>query len=479
LSTSFNVSAGIVSASQSSVQVAPTSLTAGTGSATVTVTTRDAGGNPVVGATVTLTATGTGNTIVQPGPPTNGSGVTTGTFSSTGAGLKTISATASGVLITQKPTVTVAAGSVSGSQTTLTANPASIEAGSGASTIIVTARDAFANPVSGASVTLAVSGSGVTLTQPSAPTDAGGVATGTLTASSTGTKTVSGTAAGVAIVQTATVTVLAPGSSVTTVGAGDIADCSSTNDEATAALINALPGIPVFLLGDNVYPNGTAKEFTNCYGPSWGVFKARTHPSAGNHEYNTAGAAPYYAYFGAAAGPAGLGYYSYDLGAWHVVVLNSNISASAGSTQELWLKADLAAHPSRCTLAYWHHPLYYSTEPDTGTTGGTNSSVRALWADLYAAGAELVLNGHRHVYERLGPMKPDGTPDAATGIREIIVGTGGESGGSFTNIFPTSEVREGHTYGVLKLTLSSNSYTWQFIPIAGKTFTDSGTGSCH
>jgi len=478
LSASFNISAGIVSASQSGVVVSPVSLTAGAGTATVTVTARDAGGNPVAGATVTIAATGTGNVIVQPGPPTNGSGVTTGTFSSTGAGQKTISAIASGVLISQKPTLTIVAGPVSASQTTVTANPASIESGSGAATIIVTARDAFANPVSGASVTLAASGSGVTLTQPSAPSDAAGVATGALAASTTGTKTVSATVAGVAIAQTATVTVLAPGSAVTFVGAGDIADCGSSDDEATAALINAMPGVPVFALGDNAYPNGSTKDFANCYNPSWGAFKSRTHPAAGNHEYNSSNAAPYFAYFGAAAGPAGLGYYSFDLGAWHVIVLNSNISSDAGSPQDVWLRADLAAHPTVCTLAYFHHPLY-SSIGGTGSGGAVITSARRFWDDLYAAGADLVLNGHRHVWERIAPMKPDGTADPVRGIRTIIAGMGGESGGDLTNIFPLSEEREGHTFGVLKLTLRSTSYDWQFIPVAGSTYTDSGTGTCH
>jgi hypothetical protein len=282
----------------------------------------------------------------------------------------------------------------------------------------------------------------------------------------------------VAITQTATVTVLAPGSSVTFVGAGDIADCSSSDDEATAALINAMPGVPVFTLGDNAYQNGSTKDYANCYNPSWGAFKSRTHPSAGNHEYNTNGAAPYFAYFGAAAGPAGLGYYSFDLGAWHVIVLNSNIETGANSPQDVWLRADLAAHPNVCTLAYFHHPLY-SSIGGTGSGGAVITSARRLWDDLYAAGADLILNGHRHVWERIAPAKPDGTADPVRGIRTIIAGMGGESGGDLTNVFPLSEAREGRTFGVLKLTLRSTSYDWQFIPVAGSTYTDSGTGSCH
>ena len=183
--------------------------------------------------------------------------------------------------------------------------------------------------------------------------------------------------------------------------------------------------------------------------------------------------------FRSGGGYSGEGYYSYDLGAWHIIVLNSSIATSANSAQVQWLQADLASHPNLCTLAYWHHPLYSSVGGPAGATGATLSSVRPFWDVLYAAGTELVLAGHRHVYERLAPMRPDGTPDPAGGIRTIIAGTGGNSGGDLTNIFPTSELREGRTFGVLKLTLSAASYTWEFIPIAGQTFSDSGTEACH
>jgi hypothetical protein len=477
-STSFNISAGVVSASQSGVDVSPASIVAGSATSTITVTARDAGGNPVSGATVVLSAAGGGTTITQPAGPTNGSGIVTGTLSSTAIGMKTVSAIANGVAITQQRTVTVTAGPVSASQSTLGASPASIVAGSSTSTITVTAKDAFGNRVTGATVMLFATGSGNTLTQPSGPTNGSGVATGTLSSTNAGTKVVSATAAGVSVTQTATVTVTAPGSSVVMVGAGDIATCNKSDDEATAALVNAIPG-EVFALGDNVYEDGTTAEFNNCYNPSWGAFKSRTHPAAGNHEYNTSGALPYYAYFGAAAGSVGQGYYSYDVGAWHVIVLNSNISTSAGSAQVQWLEADLAAHQNLCTMAYWHHPLYSSIGGTSGTTGATISSLRPLWDALYAAGADLVLTGHRHVYERLAPMRPDGTPDNASGIRSFVVGTGGNSGGDLTNIFPTSEEREGRTYGVMKLTLHAGSYDWQFIPVAGETYTDNGTGTCH
>ncbi len=478
-STSFNISAGVVSASQSSVDVSPASIVAGSGTSTITVTTRDAGGNPVSGATVVLSAAGGGNSITQPAGPTDGNGIATGTLSSTAVGMKTVSATGNGVVITQQRSVTVTAGPVSGSQSTVNASPASIVAGGGTSTITVTAKDAFGNAVSGVAVTLAATGSGNTLSQPSAPSNGSGVATGTLSSTVAGSKVVSATAAGTPVTQTATVTVTAPGSSVVFVGAGDIANCSSTDDEATAALINALPTAEVYTTGDNVYPNGTLNEFNNCYHPSWGAFKARTHPSAGNHEYNTAGAAGYFTYFGAAAGLSGQGYYSFDLGAWHIVVVNSNISTAANSAQMQWLRSDLAAHPNQCTLAYWHHPLYSSIGGPSGTTGGTISNIRPLWDTLYAYGADVVLGGHRHVYERLAAMAPNGSPDPITGIREFIIGSGGESGGDLTNVFPTSEVREGRTFGVLKLTLFATGYDWEFIPVAGETFTDTGSDVCH
>ncbi|HKC46545.1 MAG TPA: Ig-like domain-containing protein [Gemmatimonadales bacterium] len=478
VSGTFNVSTGVVSASQSTVAVSPSSLVAGVGSSTITVTVKDGSGTPLPGVTVTLTASG-GNSIVQPAGLTNGSGVAQGSLSSTSAGIKTVTATASGVVINQKPTITVTAGAISGTQSSIQANPTTVVVNS-PSSILVTAKDQFGNPVSGATVDLDATGSGVTVTQPSAATDATGAATGSVKASNTGTVTVSATAGGVALTQTASVTVEAVGSSVVFIGAGDISDCANDNDAATAALINAMPSAPVFTLGDNAYPNGSSNDYKNCYNPTWGAFKSRTHPSAGNHEYDVSStAAPYFAYFGAAAGTAGQGYYSFDLGSWHVVVLNSNIATDVGSPQELWLKADLAAHPNVCTLAYWHHPLYSSIGGSTGTSGAVITSARPLWDDLYAAGADLVLNGHRHVYERLAPMKPDGSPDPVTGIRTIIAGMGGESGGDLTNIFPTSEVREGRTFGILKLTLTTGSYSWQFIGVPGSTFTDSGTNSCH
>ena len=267
-------------------------------------------------------------------------------------------------------------------------------------------------------------------------------------------------------------------------GAGDIGSCAVTGDEATALLLDGISGT-VFVTGDNVYENGTDAEFADCYDANWGRHKARTKPAPGNHEYNTAGASGYFNYFGAAAGEPGKGYYSYDLGDWHVIVLNSsggtagtNVSMAKGSAQELWLLADLAASSKLCTLAYWHHPLYASTS-GTGSGGITDTKSRPMWDDLYAAGVDLVVNSHRHFYERQAPQKPDRTPDPVYGIREIIAGTGGNGHHGSENVSANSELRNSDTYGVLKLSLYADSYTWQFVPVAGKTFSDSGSAVCH
>jgi acid phosphatase type 7 len=266
------------------------------------------------------------------------------------------------------------------------------------------------------------------------------------------------------------------GESAVVLAAGDIASCSSAGDEATAALLAAQSG-DVITLGDNAYESGTSTEFATCYGPSWGLVKNRTHPAPGNHEYNTSGASGYYNYFGAAAGSASKGYYSYDLGSWHLIALNSNCSevggCGAGSAQEQWLRADLAAHPTACTLAYWHHPLYSSGEH------GNNTDVKPLYQALYDGNADLVLVGHDHDYERFGPQDANGNADPNRGIREFVVGTGGRSHYAVQTVRPNSEVRNNDTFGVLRLVLSPTGYSWEFLPVAGKTFTDSGTARCH
>ncbi len=254
------------------------------------------------------------------------------------------------------------------------------------------------------------------------------------------------------------------------VGAGDIAHCASPHDEETSKLLDGIAGT-VFVLGDNVYESGSADEFKNCYEPSWGRHKARTRPVVGNHEYNTPSAAPYYAYFGESAGAAGKGYYSYDLGAWHIVALNTNISMGPPSEQSKWLAADLAAHDSKCTLAYMHYPLFSSGEH------GDIASVKDLWKVLHERGVDVVLAGHDHHYERFAPQDPDGKADPA-GIREFVVGTGGKSLRAATGKTNT-EVVNGDTYGVLKLTLHPTSYDWSFIPVEGAKFTDQGSANCH
>src|SRR5439155_19242021 len=254
------------------------------------------------------------------------------------------------------------------------------------------------------------------------------------------------------------------------VGAGDIADCESDGDEATAALLDTIAGA-VFTVGDNAYGDGSAAAFATCYDPSWGRHKARTHPSPGNHDYETSGATGYYDYFGANAGGRGTGYYSYDMSGWHVIALNSNISMEAGSAQEQWLRADLARTSQRCTLAYWHHARFSSS-----SSHGSQEQTRPLWDALYASGAELVISGHDHTYERFAPQTPDGSADPDRGIREFVVGTGGSSHYGFGPPLPNSEVRDSTSYGVLKVTLGPDRYAWRFVPIAGHSFTDSGSG---
>ena len=260
------------------------------------------------------------------------------------------------------------------------------------------------------------------------------------------------------------------------IGAGDIASCRSTGDEATADLLAGIRGT-VATLGDNAYPRGTDADFSECYAPSWGKFKARTMPSPGNHEYETAGASGYFDYFGRAAGNPGEGYYSYDLGSWHVISLNSNCSyvggCGPGSPQEQWLKADLAAHSNACTLAYWHHPRFSS-----GLHGDT-PSVAAFWDDLYQAGAEVVLNGHDHVYEHFVPLNPSGQTDPAQGISQFTVGTGGAELMEFEGDNPLSDVQIAGVNGVLVMELHRDGYNWQFVTTPNGEIADTGSASCH
>jgi hypothetical protein len=264
-------------------------------------------------------------------------------------------------------------------------------------------------------------------------------------------------------------------------GAGTATACRQ-RDTAALLLGSGLSGIVT--LGDNQYENGEFANFQTVFDSTWGAASRLIRASAGNREYNTSSASGYFDYFDGEdifTGPAGdrdKGYYSYDIGKWHLIALNSNCWAvggcSAGSAQEQWLRTDLAAHGNACTLAYWHHPRFTS-----GQTG--NSTVVApLFQALYDYGADVVLSGHDHDYERFAAQAPDGTADAARGIREFVVGTGGESHHPFTfSPLRNEQVRNDSTFGVLNLTLHPTSYDWKFRPIAGQTFTDSGSDSCH
>jgi hypothetical protein len=265
------------------------------------------------------------------------------------------------------------------------------------------------------------------------------------------------------------------------VGAGDIAGCEDLRGaRATAELIEKIPGT-VFAAGDLAYEGGTAEDFRNCYDPTWGEFKARTKPTLGNHEYGEAAASAYFRYWGAQAGPVGKGYYSFDLGSWHIVALNTNCRAQdlggcgKGSPQEEWLRKDLAEHPDACVLAYGHHALFSS---GILKSHAVHPELKVLWEDLYAAHAALVIVGHEHSYERFAPQDPDGHADPVNGIREIVVGTGGRSHDPLGFATANSEIRNTDTYGVIKLTLTPGHYTWEFIPEEGKTFVDSGAGEC-
>lgn len=246
---------------------------------------------------------------------------------------------------------------------------------------------------------------------------------------------------------------------------------------ATANLLAQLDPVVVLTLGDNQYENGTLAKFRRSYDPTWGQLKGRTRPAVGNHEYGTAGAAGYFSYFGVAAGPRSSGWYSFNVGAWHLIALNSECAnvggCGKGSRQERWLRADLAAHPTACTLAYWHKPRFSSG------MHGDDPTYTAFWQALYAGGADVVLVGHDHDYERFAPQRPDGVADPATGIREFVVGTGGKTHYGFRTIRRNSQVRNTGTFGVLRLALHPKGYDWRFLPEPGKHFSDAGHATCH
>jgi acid phosphatase type 7 len=261
------------------------------------------------------------------------------------------------------------------------------------------------------------------------------------------------------------------------VGAGDIALCDGTDDEATAAMIERMPGI-VFALGDNAYDRGSARDYQDCFGPSWGQFKDRiAFPVPGNHEYKTAGATGYRDYFGTMAVRDGTTWYSRDVGAWHVIVLDSTCDRVDGgcgpdSPQLQWLRDDLAASDAKCTLALWHHPRFSSGDH------GNDEAVGPFWDALYAAGADLVLNGHDHDYERFAPQDPQGNANPTGGLTEIVVGTGGAELREFKDPRPNSVVRSSAAHGVLSLTLGQGGWTYRFDSTDGM-FTDQGGGTCH
>src|SRR2546428_206142 len=430
------------------VTVTPQTATIGVGqTAQYLAITRDAFGNPLGGRTVTWSSSNPAVATV------NGTGQATGVA----VGAATLTATSEGKSGTAAITVTAPPPPAPVASVTVTPAPASVPTGQTVQ-LTATLKDANGNTLTGRTVSWASSNPAVATVTGSGLVSGGTTGAATITATS---ETVSGTSA---------LTVTGAASSVVLVGAGDIADCDAS---PTAALLDNIPGT-VFTAGDNAYPDGSSSDYAQCYDPSWGRHKARTRPSPGNHDHNTSGAAGYFGYFGAQAGPAGLGYYSYDLGAWHIVSLDSNIDMSAGSAQETWLRADLAASTKRCAIAYWHHPRFSS-----GTNHGSEPAAQPLWQALYDFGAEIVISGHDHEYERFAPQKADGTADPARGIREFVVGTGGAGLYSLGTPLPNSEVGNDNSHGVLKLTLSDGSYTWEFIPVAGDSFRDSGSGTCH
>jgi len=280
----------------------------------------------------------------------------------------------------------------------------------------------------------------------------------------------------------------APGPSATIAAAGDIAcdplsssfngglgTATACRQKYTADLLNGVDA--VLTLGDAQYENGAYDKFLLSYAPSWGLAKNITFPSPGNHEYLTSGALGYFTYFGAAAGTPGRGWYSYNMGGWHLISLNSNCSAvggcGPGSPQYEWLMADLADNNAECTLAYWHHPRFSSGNY------GNHDAFQPFWQLLYNDGAEVVLAGHDHNYQRYAPQTPAGGRDDARGIREFVVGTGGKTHYAVDSSGKNRQVANGDTFGVLKLTLRAGAYDWRFVPEAGKTFSDSGTDSCH
>jgi len=449
-----NVTVTCTQPSIASVVVSPASASVPVGQTLqLTGTPEDANGNPLPGRTISWSS---GNSAVA---TVNGNGLVTGVA----AGATTITATSEGTSGTAAVTVTsVPVASVTVSPATVSLQPGQTQQ------LTATPKDAGGNALSGRMVTWASGSTAV------ATVSGSGLVSGVAAGSATITATSEGKSG------SASVTVTPVAATVTLVGAGDIAECGDATDDSTAALLGRIGGT-VFTAGDNAYPDGYYQDYVNCWAPSWGRYQAVVRPAAGNHEYHdsiTSGAADYYRYFfrehGTVVGDSGHYYYSYDLGAWHIVVLNTFIDMSAGSPQEQWLRADLAASTKQCTLAYMHYARFSS-----GSVHGSYSAVQPLWQALYDYGAEIAIAGHDHEYERFAPQTPDGHLDTARGIRAFVVGTGGGGLYSFGTPLPNSQVRNSNTWGVLKLTLADGSYSWEFVPITGQTFTDSGSGTCH
>ena len=283
---------------------------------------------------------------------------------------------------------------------------------------------------------------------------------------------------------TPTPTPTPPPSPRTFVGAGDIADCTSDNgrqgqhSEDTAKLLDSLQYDVLFTAGDNAYPNGSTANYNDCYHPRWGRHKNRTKPSPGNHEYESDrhDGAAYYAYFGDLAGPVGAGYYGYDLGAWRIISLNSNIPSGPTADQYRWLREDLQQHQSKCQLVYWHHPRFSS-----GQNGGFPELdiMRDVWQLLYDFNVDVVVNGHDHLYEVFAEQNPNGFPEPGRGIREFIVGTGGAPSYRFVANKPNSQRQITNRYAVIRFTLLADSYQWSLLEAPNGGVLDSGTGTCH
>jgi hypothetical protein len=295
-----------------------------------------------------------------------------------------------------------------------------------------------------------------TLTQTSTPT-----LTVTPTQTVTSTQTI-----------TATVTSTPDPHPVVFTGAGDISICGRDGDDHTSELLATIPG-EIYTLGDNSNESGTFSQFTDCFDYSWGRYMNRLHPVPGNHDYDNADGENYFAYFGTRAGEGGMGYYSYDLGTWHIIAINSMIDLDEGSSQVEWLRSDLALHPSLCSLAYWHHPRWSS-----GAVGNIDE-MGTIIQILYDQGVDVVLSAHDHIYERFSPQNPSGALDTERGIRQFIVGTGGATHHDFGTIQPNSEVRDNSSFGVLKFLLYPDGYEWEFLPVKDDPFSDQGSDYCH